>query len=295
MNLRSLRVFVNVIEEGTLARASAKMNLSQPAASRLIQILEEEFATTLFFRDKKRLTPTPEGEIFYPEALRILGSIDDIPGLFDQIKTSAIVPLRIICHPRLVNGLVVPAMVKLYERDPKIRMKLEVHPRRSLGSRIMHDMYDVGVSALPLPVENPKPEIFAQSEVMVVLSKSHQLAEKPFLTRQDLTDKPYIALDETTLLRQIVDKAQAETDHPMWINHEVSTSDAAFRLAKAGLGFAFTDRITLDPDMIKNLAVVAWKPETVIKYGYFVSRTTRSHPAQSAFVECLKEVCDEKV
>ena len=129
MNIKSLRVFINVMEEGTLAQAAAKMNLSQSAASRLIQILEEEYNVTLFHRDKKRLIPTSEGELFFPEALRILSSIDEIPTVFRQIKSERLRPLRIICHPRLLNGLVVPAMIQLARLEPHAGMKLEVHQR----------------------------------------------------------------------------------------------------------------------------------------------------------------------
>lgn len=87
MNLKSLRVFVNVMDEGTLARACRKMNLSQPAASRLVQILEAEFDIQLFNRDRKRLIPTHQAEAFYPQAVRILASIDDLPDMFEQVAS----------------------------------------------------------------------------------------------------------------------------------------------------------------------------------------------------------------
>src|SRR5438874_1297739 len=50
MNLRSLRTFVATAEFGGLGRASARLNLSQPAASRQIHALEAEFGVPLFQR-----------------------------------------------------------------------------------------------------------------------------------------------------------------------------------------------------------------------------------------------------
>ena len=293
MNLKSLRVFVNVLEEGTLAQAAAKMNLSQSAASRLIQILEEEYRVTLFHRDKKRLLPTKEGDLFYPEALRILSSIDEIPAMFRQMKTESIPPLRIICHPRLINGLVVPAMIRFAKLEPEVRMKLEVHPRRHLGRRILHDLYDIGVSALPLPVEGMQPHHLADLDVRVVMSKNHRLAGRHALSAEDLDGEAYIALDETTLLRKVVDDELAKNGRSLSVKYEVSSSSAALRLVMADLGFTLTDQIALDQNMVEHLAVVPWKPNIPEKLGYFVSQTAKPHASAELFALCLKEICAE--
>jgi DNA-binding transcriptional LysR family regulator len=293
MNIKSLRVFINVMEEGTLAQAAAKMNLSQSAASRLIQILEDEYRVTLFHRDKKRLLPTAEGELFYPEALRILSSIDEIPTVFRQIKSERLRPLRIICHPRLVNGLVVPAMIRLARLEPLVGMKLEVHPRRHLGRRILHDLYDVGISALPLPVEGVQPQHLANLDVCVVVSKDHKLARRASVTAKDLVGEAYIALDETTLLRKVVDDELMRSGHDLPVTHEVSSSSAAIRMTMAGLGFTLTDRIGFDPKMTDQLAVLPWKPNIQEKLGYFVSPGPTPHPARDIFVGCLQDICAE--
>lgn len=293
MNIKSLRVFINVMEEGTLAQAAEKMNLSQSAASRLIQILEDEYRVTLFRRDKQRLLPTEEGEKFYPEALRILSSIDEIPAMFRQMKSESIAPLRIICHPRLVNGLVVPAMTRLALRAPEVRMKLEVHPRRHLGRHILHDLYDVGISALPLPVESMQPHPLADLDVRLVVRRDHRLAARHALSAADLDDEVYIALDETTLLRKIVDEELTKNGKSLRVVHEVSSSAAALRLVIAGLGFTLTDEIALDRHMAEHLVTIPWKPSIREKLGYFVSQTANPHAARDLFAQCLHEVCGE--
>ena len=89
MNLRSLKVFALVMEEGTLARAADTMHLSQSAASRLLHLLEAEFDVRLFRRDNRRLIPTEAAERFYPEALRILSQIDALPQFMHPIESAA--------------------------------------------------------------------------------------------------------------------------------------------------------------------------------------------------------------
>ncbi len=289
MNLKSLQVFVKVIEEGTLARASEKMNLSQSAASRLIQILEEEFQTKLFLRDKKRLIPTPEGDLFYPTAVRILSSIKAIPGLLSKARTETGAPLRILCHPRLISGLIVPAMIRFAEREPRARLKLEVYPRRYLGQHILEDSYDIGICNLPLPVRNIDVEVISNSPVRVLLPKEHPLASAASLGPEDLADVCYIALDETTLLRQLTDLEVIRAGLMLPIGHEVSSTSAAVGLVKAGLGFTLIDRGMVERDLAGDLIQIAWRPHTTMRIGCFRSRRPDPHPLTAVFRDCLLE------
>lgn len=295
MNLKSLRVFVNIMEEGTLARACQKINLSQPAASRLIQILEAEFGVQLFHRERKRLIPSHEGEAFYPEAVRILASIDDLPALFRQIGTDEAPPLRVICHPRLVEGLIVPAMAELVRREPSVKLKLEVHPRRYLGRRVMLGLYDVGIATLPLPDQNQATQLLASTDMLVAIREDHPLSRRASLTPSDVASLPYVALEDTTNVRALLDHELAKANEQLEITHEMSTSLAACRLVKEGVGFTFTDAITLSPDEAQGLAVRQWNPKVKIEFGYFTSDATRPHKARDSFIDALREICAQRL
>lgn len=289
MNIKSLQVFVRVMEEGTLARASERMNLSQSAASRLIQILEDEYQTRLFQRDKKRLVPTPEGELFYPTAVRILSSIKAIPGLLSNARAEAGAPLRILCHPRLVSGLIVPAMIRLAEREPRARFKLEVHPRRYLGQHILQDAFDIGICNLPLPIRDVDVEVILNAPVRVLLPKEHPLATATSLGPDDMAGLNYIALDETTLLRQLTDLEIMRAGLTLPVAHEVSSTTAAIGLVKAGLGFTLIDHGMVERDLTGGLMQAAWRPQTIMRVGCFRARRPDPHPLTDAFRSCLIE------
>lgn len=293
MNLKGLRVFVYVIEEGTLARASKKLHLSQPAASRLLSLLEGELATTLFYREKKRLISTPEGDMFYPEAVRILASIDGIPDFFQQIRKADTVPLRIICHARIVDALILPSITQLAHRRHNIRVKLEVPPRRDLGRRIAQEFYDIGIGALPIPAEDLEPRHLCSSPLQVLLPRDHALCSRPFLTTSELAQLPYIAFDKTTLLRRTVDQALLAEGARLDPHHEVSVGLAAYRLVLAGLGFTFVDPIGIEADLKQKLCLVPWSQAASMNYGVFLPKTVRRHHAIDDFVTCLYATVDK--
>ncbi|MEL7214261.1 MAG: LysR family transcriptional regulator [Pseudomonadota bacterium] len=294
MNLRSLRVFALVMEEGTLARAAGTMNLSQSAASRLLQLLEEEFDVSLFRRENRRLIPTGEAERFYPEALRILSQIDALPQFMQQIQSSAPEPFRIVAQTRIVNGLIIPAIALLRDAFATQPVKLEIHPRRDLGRRMTNDRYDVGVTALPLPIDRPTPFKLGTVPLKVAIAKSHPLAERRILHPEDVTDVPYIALDDTTVIRRIADQELAAIGAKLNVAHEVSSGSAAYRLVQRGLGFTFADPIALDPELEANVRLIDWEPRMEIDFGYFIPDMGRKPEIAGAFEDALQTVFTQR-
>ncbi|CCQ75243.1 LysR family transcriptional regulator [Magnetospira sp. QH-2] len=293
MNLKSLRVFVYVIDEGTLARASERLNLSQPAASRLLSLLEHELGITLFFREKKRLVPTPEGTLFYAEAVRILASVDGIPAFFDQIKEDASVPLRIVCHSRIVNALVLPSIAKLSRRKPELRTKLEVYPRRNLARCIAQGLYDIGVGALPISTAELDLHRLCSCDVQIVLPKGHPLSKETALTTEQLSQLSYIAIDRSTLIRRIVDKALLQEGSSLEPHHEVSVGSAAYRLVLEGLGFTFADPVAVEEDLKQHLCFIPWDQTASIEFGLFLPKTIRRHHFVEGFIDCMHETVKE--
>lgn len=294
MNLRSLKVFVLVMEEGTLARAADAMNLSQSAASRLLQLLEEKYAVRFFRRDNRRLIPTQEAERFYPEALRILSQIEGLPAFIQQIQTDAPEPLRIIAQTRIVNGLVIPAIALLKDVFPDQPIKLEIHLRRDLGRRMTNDRYDIGVTALPVPIDQPTPILLGKLPLKVAISKRHPLAHRVVLRPADIAGVPYIALDNTTVIRRTVDREMTAIGAKLDVAHEVSLGSAAYRLVQRGLGFTFADAIALDPELEADVSLIDWEPRMSVDFGYFVPKPNRKKNLTRAFEDALRTVYAER-
>ena len=266
MNLRALRVFVGLMDLGTLTGATARLNLSQSAGSRLLSLLEGELGTPLFLRERRRMSPTEAAEALYPEALRILAQIDALPAVVGGAKGAT--PLRVICHSRLAGGLVLPAIAAFARDRPDRPIRLETAPRRELARRVLAGRYDLAAAVLPLPLGAATPVVLGRVRLDVLMARDHRLAGAASLDLEDLRGTPYIALDETTAVRRIVDAALEEVHRPPPA-FEVSTGAAAYRLVAAGLGFTFADPIALEPELTDRVALVPWRREVTLALGSF--------------------------
>ncbi|ARK32603.1 LysR family transcriptional regulator [Halalkalibacter krulwichiae] len=77
MDVRQLRYFVTVANEGQITRAAKKLNIAQPPLSHQLKVIEEELGTTLFIRHSRSIELTKAGAVLYKRASSILQQIED--------------------------------------------------------------------------------------------------------------------------------------------------------------------------------------------------------------------------
>ena len=85
MELRQLRYFVAVAEEGNISRAAKKIFLTQSALSRQIKALEDEIGQCLLERQAHSIRLTPAGEILLREARDLLLRADQ---MLERVRTA---------------------------------------------------------------------------------------------------------------------------------------------------------------------------------------------------------------
>lgn len=78
--LTSMTVFRAVIERGSFAKAARKLRLSNAAVSKHVAALEEHLGVRLLHRTTRRLSLTPEGEVYYRDLVHLLDGLDALEG-----------------------------------------------------------------------------------------------------------------------------------------------------------------------------------------------------------------------
>ena len=122
MELRQLRYFVAVAEEGNINRAARKIFLTQPALSRQIKALEEELGLCLLERQARSIRLTPAGETLMAEARELLGQAD---RLLERVRAAGRgVRLRVGYAPSLASGMLAAAVGNFTQVHPNAAVEL---------------------------------------------------------------------------------------------------------------------------------------------------------------------------
>jgi LysR family nitrogen assimilation transcriptional regulator len=124
MDLRQLRYFVSIVEQGSFSKAAATLNIAQPALSLHVRNMEADLGTPLLFRGPHGVIATEAGEILLRNARKI---IDQFAITQEEIKGHVSEPsgeVRLGLPGTISQILSVPLIIAARERYPKIQLRI---------------------------------------------------------------------------------------------------------------------------------------------------------------------------
>ncbi len=125
MELRHLRYFTAVVQWNGYREAARQRNIAQPALSQAVSELEEEIGVKLFVREKRRARLTPEGEVFYAEAVRVLEQAQQAIESARRAARGEIGILR-IGFLGSATASFLPGLIRVYrQRYPGVKLVLD--------------------------------------------------------------------------------------------------------------------------------------------------------------------------
>src|SRR5438552_4841111 len=135
MELRRLRTLIAVAELRHFGRAASLCNLSQPAVSHQIALLEDELGTRLLNRASRRVSLTVAGEVFLEDARRILGAVDRARERMQEVARGAVGRIRL--GATATPGLyLMPSLLATYrDEHPTYDLRFEIGPTHAMAER----------------------------------------------------------------------------------------------------------------------------------------------------------------
>lgn len=197
MELRHLRYFVAVAEEGHVGRAADRLHIAQSPLSRQILQLEDRIGVALFEHAKKRVRLTEAGRRFLDEARRLLADADLAVVRTRKLAAGESGPLTIGFVDGAVHcGLLPGALRRLQASFPEIRVELSELRSGPQREALRSGLLDVGLLySPPGPEEGELAARLVLSEPLVLaLSRDHPLAGVEAIRPADLDGSPWIAL-----------------------------------------------------------------------------------------------------
>ncbi|MFE2146363.1 LysR family transcriptional regulator [Streptomyces sp. NPDC059456] len=284
MELRHLRAFLAIAEEGSITRAAARLHTGQPALSRTLRRLEDHLGVRLVDRSTHHLELTAEGRTFRERAATALAAVEaalDPRGLTAR-------PLR-LGHPWAALGdHTVPLLRRWDERHPGTPLELRRVDDRFAGLT----RGTVDVALLRGPVTEPglvTVHLLAEPRVAVVPAGS-DLADREVLTPADLAAWP-LALNTvagTTTLDLWPADARPSTTIEVANTDEWLTAIAAGRAV--GVSTSATPRMHTHP-------AIAYRPLSGVPPVPVLlawRSGTPGHPAIADLVALAREVVAQR-
>jgi LysR family tcuABC transcriptional regulator len=118
--MRQLRYFVQIVESGSLAKASRQLYVAQPALSQQVAKLENEVGKTLLVRSSKGVTPSENGQALYHHAKFMLRQLEQALSIARQEPSEVRGMVSVGLAPTTLSALGLPLVRHVREKYPGI-------------------------------------------------------------------------------------------------------------------------------------------------------------------------------
>jgi DNA-binding transcriptional LysR family regulator len=303
MELRHLRYFLVVAEEGQFTRAAARLAMQQPPLSQQIRLLEEEMGFELFERLPRGVVLTDAGKAFAEDAQRILDGLHQAVEHAARIARGEIGTLSIgLTSSASFHPLTTEAIREFRRLHPDVGVDLIELNAAEVSERLTDGL--VHVAFLRKPVELPPGlsfDVLDEEPMVVVLRDDHPLVAgkgkrrsrtgQPEVELRALADEDFILVRRPGAPGMYADILSAcrEAGFSPYIAREVPRMLSGIKLVSTGLG------VTLVPASMQRYSQVGVvycrlkKPHELTAPLTLSFPSTMSNGAATRFVEFVQQ------
>ena len=291
MELRTLKYFLAVAEEGNISNAAKLLHVSQPTLSRQLASLETEFGRELYTRGRDGVELTEYGTILQNYASSIVSLADKAEADMAMPAKSVKGVVHIATGDSQVVGLIAEAMKRVRRDYPDISFELTNGTSAQLMEDLIKGFHDVMLEcelkahAKMNVMRLPKMDTWG-----VLMRSDDELAAKDAITAQDLLDRPIIASQQgsrvgvlAAWLGGYADKLEVVAIYNLPLNCKF--------LVREGLGVALTYKGLFDCEA-GDLCFRPLDPPVESVQGIIWRKSLPTKQTQ-IFLDTLRQVCDE--
>lgn len=208
LKLSHLRMIVAIEEHKQVSAAADALNISQPAASRMLTEMETILKAQLYERVSRGVALTAVGRAFARRARTILLELREVDRELSALKsgTGGSVFLGSVTAPAI--SLAVPAIQQVSAAYPGIEVNVRVETSNVLARELLAAQQDFIIARVP---DDLNPRLFNVTEIGIekaclIVRKGHPLMEQPVVGLADLPHYDWVFQPAGTLLRRRIEE-----------------------------------------------------------------------------------------
>ena len=290
MDLRQLEYFVHVANTLNITNAAMKAHISQPALSRQIKLLEEEFGAPLFQRKARGVILTEAGQ-------RLLGRtrvlLEDVGRMKSELFASADEPIGIVsmAASNSLSGLLTSRVVARYRLTyPKVGVRVSENTSLTVRNTLVQGGADLAILSdresfnglIKIPLATESLMLIAPPEAGLDIARP--------VSAKSLTGHNLVLTPFPNSLRRAVDGILLQAGNAPTPEIEVDTNGLMIELTKSGAGYCVLPYSGVHDLLIKGEVSAA--PIRNVQWGWVIA-VSRERAMSTATRKMIDIVTDE--
>lgn len=251
VSINSLRMFLAVVEYGSVSRAGRELGVSQPAVSGHLHSLEERYGVVLVDRGRP-IKPTPAGKAFSLHARRILAAYGEMEEeMSRQVEPRGVLEVGASTTPAEV---VIPGMVTEFAgRYPEVDLRVRVGDTEEVLGALTAREVEVAVVGLQPDAEGLESRTLEEDGLAVIAASSSGISE---LSLDGLASRPFVLREKGSATRREVERVFAGSGFVLKSAMDLGSHAAIVGAVAAGAGVGVVpERVVSGDPRVKIIEV----------------------------------------
>lgn len=240
IELRHLRSFIVVAEEGNIGRAAIRLNISQPPLTRQIHQLEEELGVQLLIRTPYGVELTSAGELFMEEARNICSLVRQALERTQRAGKGRLGRLDIAIFGSGILRDIPKLLLNFRKQYPDVNVVLHNMAKGQQIEALRQRRINAGFNRLLPPLPDIASELITTEQLLLAVNDRHPLAQADAISLSTIADIPMILFPTGILpnFREKTLKLCKDSGFTPQIAQEVGDAVNAIALVAGGFGVA---------------------------------------------------------
>lgn len=205
MEFRLLKYFLMVAREENITKAANLLHITQPTLSRQLIQLEEELGVTLFQRSKHRIILTEDGMLLRRRANEIISLMEKTQQELTKECDDLVGEISIGCGETQNMSYLSQKIKEFHKVHPLVKFHIHSTTADEIKERIENGLLDMGLVIEPVDISKYNFFRLPQKEQWgILVHEKHRLAQKTFITPNDLINEPLIIAKRTAVQNELI-------------------------------------------------------------------------------------------
>ena len=235
-DLIDLRLFLYILETGSITHGAARANMSLPSASARLRGMEDALGMPLLERGRRGVESTPTGDTLAHHARLVLGQIERMQGELGEHQEGRKACIRLWTNTAAITEFL-PAAIGLFLRDhPNVQIDLKERQSSETVKAVLTGAAEIGIISDAVEHGALQTLPFAVDKLGLITSRDDALATRRRVTLAEVADREFIGLSADSALQAYLGERALLAGGTLSFRTHVRTFDGICRMVEQGAG-----------------------------------------------------------
>jgi molybdate transport repressor ModE-like protein len=254
-DLTDMRLFLTVVERGSITKGAQALHLALASASERIAGMEEALGAPLLERNRRGVRATAAGEALVRHARAILGQVEQMRGELRTYATGLKGRVRLQSNTAALAAFLPPRLARFLAAHPDLSIDLEERPSVDIVQALAMGRADLGLVADIMDLASLETYLVAQDRLVVLASSAHRIAREQEASFADVVGEPFVGLADAALESHLAERA-ARLGRQISYRIQIRGIENVAAMVNAGIGIAILSEASARKLQRPSLAIL---------------------------------------